>query len=265
MKQLKSLMVAFILLMGISFTSCMGESDPTVGGTYIMKVVETYPYSFVFSNSNQRFTATNSSELMASSSLNLNYGDIVMVAWSYNSDEQVVTDATKEVKVLVSGIQNFSTATRTTSLDSNGAGEPYENATINKVGVINNYENDQTGIGYFNKDIIIIPVAFLAKSDLSKHQFTLVYNASEELKDNTVLTLYLRHSNSEEKPTEQVNVYKAFNISTLVSQFKGVTGNLPTKIKIYANLTDKSASNSLEDAKKELQSYEVDYKFEEEK
>lgn len=35
MKQLKFLMVAFTLLTGISLTSCMGESDPTVGGIFL--------------------------------------------------------------------------------------------------------------------------------------------------------------------------------------------------------------------------------------
>ena len=37
MKQLKFLMIVFTLMMGVSFTSCMGESDPTVSPVATLK------------------------------------------------------------------------------------------------------------------------------------------------------------------------------------------------------------------------------------
>ena len=45
MKQLKFLMIVFTLMMGVSFTSCMGESDPTVSPVATLKVVSAYPYT----------------------------------------------------------------------------------------------------------------------------------------------------------------------------------------------------------------------------
>lgn len=71
-----------------------------------------------------------------------------------------------------------------------------------------------------------------------------------------IMKLYLRHVNNEEKPTERFSMYRAFDLS----QFLAAFGETPTKIRIYANETDKNGSYSLEDAKKELQYEEIDYK-----
>lgn len=265
MKQLKFLMVALTLMIGVSLTSCMGESDPTVGGTFVMKTVNTVPYTFVFSGSDVQYEAANYSELMTNANLSLATGDIVQIAWSYNSDEQPVTDDTKRIKVKVSGVQNLSTRTQSPVLDNEGADEIYENATINKIGFANDYGGSNNGIGYYDKNVIILPVVFLAKSnDLSKYEFSLVYDKSQVKEDDTELNLYLRYRTDEEKPTEVANVYKAFYITSALFDFKNVTKKAPTKIKIWANETNKSGSNSLDDAKTELQSYEVDYKFKEE-
>lgn len=265
MKQLRFLMVAFTLLIGISLTSCMGDSDPTVGGTYVMKTVSTFPYTFVFSGSDIQYEAANNSELMGNTNLSLNAGDIVQIAWSYNSDEQPVTDATKKIMVKVSGVQNLSTCTQSPVLDNDGADEIYENATINKIGFANDYGSSSNGIGYYDKNVIVMPVVFLAKSnDLSKYEFSLVYDKSQVKEGDTELNLYLRYRTDEEKPTEVANVYKAFYITSALLDFKNVAKKAPTKIKIWANETNKSGSNSLDDAKDKLQSYEVDYTFKEE-
>lgn len=131
MKQLKFLMVAFTLMMGVSLTSCMGDSDPTVGGTFVMEVVDPIYCSFKFADSDIKYTAVNASKLITDTDLKLNSGDIVQIAWSYNSEEQPVTEQTKEIKVTVAGIQNLSTATASYVLNSTGA-DDFENATIKK-------------------------------------------------------------------------------------------------------------------------------------
>ncbi|WP_308756888.1 hypothetical protein [uncultured Bacteroides sp.] len=258
MKQLKFLMVAFTLLTGISLTSCMGESDPTVGGTFVMKVTDPYTYSFKFYGSDIKYTAANPSQLTG---LTLNSGDIVQIAWSYNSEEQPVTEQTKEVKVTVSGIQNLSTAAR--SRVSGNTGEDYENATIRKVGFISDYGSSNNGITYFDEKTILIPVVFLYNSDdLSKHQFTLVYDNSEIPTDDSTLNLYLRYYTSDEEVKADANIYKAFDITQALGEFNTATGGkTPTKIKVWANEGQKTDSNSLDDAKEELQSYEVEYSF----
>lgn len=261
MKQLKFLMVAFTLMMGISLTSCIGESDPTVGGTFVMEVVDPIYCSFKFADSDIKYTAVNASQLIKDN--DLDYGDIVQIAWSYNSEEQPMTEQTKEIKVTVAGIQNMSTATASYVLDNTGA-DDYENATIKKIGFASDYSNSNNGISYYDKETILIPVVFLYNSDdLAKHQFTLVYDESQEPADDTTLELYLRYKTTDTEVKADGNIYKAFGIEYALSAFKAKTGkSAPTKIKIWANEGQKADSNSLENAKDELQSYEVSYLFE---
>lgn len=261
MKQLKFLMVAFTLLMSVSLTSCMGESDPTVGGTFVMKVTDPIYYSFKFYDSDVKYTAANPSQLEALEDLTLNMGDIVQIAWSYNSEEQPVTEQTKEIKVTVAGIQNLSTAAR--SIVSENTGEDRENATIRKIGFVSDYGSSNNGIIYFDEKTILIPVVFLYNSDdLSKHQFTLVYDNSEMPADDSTLNLYLRYYTSDTEVKADANIYKAFDIGAALSYFSTATGGkTPTKIKVWANEGQKADSNSLDNAKEELQPYEVNYSF----
>lgn len=265
MKQLKFLMVALTLLMGISLTSCLGESDPTRGDLRPLKLVNTYPFTFQYPNDGMneglKVVATNSSELLASSeALNMRIGDIIYISYTYNSDEQTVTTQTKEVNAkvvfaLTNNSSNLSANAESVVLDNAGTEEPYENATINAIGDPSN----RGEMFYYDKNTIIIALAYLGEKDdyISKHRFTLVYDQNDEnSKKDGVMNLYLRHYNSEEKPNQNVPSLKAFDIRHFIALY----GETPTKIRIYANLTDKSGSCDLADAKKELQYKEIDYK-----
>ena len=88
MKQLKFLMIVFTLMMGVSFTSCMGESDPTVSPVATLKVVSAYPYTFQYPNDGLKIIASNTSELLTDNSVNLGLGDIIFLQYTYNSEEQ---------------------------------------------------------------------------------------------------------------------------------------------------------------------------------
>ena len=249
MKQLKFLMVAFTLLMGISLTSCMGDNDPTVTQSAIGKVVNIYPYTFETSDG-IKFVATNNIE--SSTSLNMNIGDIIQFVFSYNSDEQQITETNKKINAQITIYQNMSTTTDVVIADNNGADTAYENATINEI-----ISSGNNGMIYFDKNTLLIPISFLAKESLDKHRFTVVYNNSAaNSQEDGVLVLYLRHLNSEEKPAETAGVYKAFDISYIL----GAYGKTPTKIRVYANETNKIGSNDLADAKDELQYKEIEYK-----
>lgn len=249
MKQLKFLMIAFTLLMGVSLTSCIGDDDPTVNSVAIGRVTSILPYTFQMADG-YSFVATNSIETTS----NISVGDIVQFMFTYNSDEQQFTETNNRIEAEITPYQNMSRGTGYAIADNNGADAPYENATINEL-VSTSIDKMQ----YFDKNTLIIPIAFLAKKDVYKHSFTLVYDnsAAANQENDGVLNLYLRHTNSEEEEgVEQVGLYKAFDIRYLLSVF----GKTPTKIKVYANETNKSTSNKLEDAKEELQFEEIEYK-----
>ena len=259
MKQLKFLMIVFTLMMGVSFTSCMGESDPTVSPVETLKLVSTYPsYTFQYPNDGLKIIASNSNELLTDNSVNLGLGDIVFLQYTYNSEEQPLTSETKEITAKVTighncTSNNFSIGE---SDENNGAGEPYENATI-----VDLLPAGQ-GTKYYDKNTLLLGVVFYGEKSPYKHEFSLIYgddnhSASDAGKgEEGIMKLYLCHVNNEEKPTERFGMYRAFDLS----QFLAAFGETPTKIRIYANETDKNGSYSLEDAKKELQYEEIDYK-----
>ncbi len=256
MKQLKFLMIAFTLLTGISLTSCIGDSDPTVRGNAMVRVTNLYPYTFQMADG-YGFAATNQMETS-----NFFINDIVSIGVTYNSDEQQFTQTNKTIEAQITFNYNLSKAARSHVMSGNGAEEPYENATVN--GIISNAYD---GLSYFDKNTLLIPVSFLAKDDLYKHSFTLVYDtdevsteSTENTQDEDVLVLYLRHFNSEENPTESASIYKAFDITYLLATYKAAHGESPAKIRVLANKTNKSGSNKLEDAQEKLQSVEVEYK-----
>ena len=132
MKQLKFLMIVFALMMGVSFTSCMGESDPTVSPVATLKVVSTYPYTFQYPNDGLKIVASNTSELLTDNSVNLGLGDIIFLQYTYNSEEQPLTSETKEITAKVTIGHNCTSGNTSIGVpvENNGAGEPYENATI---------------------------------------------------------------------------------------------------------------------------------------
>lgn len=250
MKQLKFLMVALTLLMGISLTSCLGDNDPTVNDFALGKVTNLFPYTFETFDG-VKFVATNNIE--STTSLNMNMGDLIQFTYTYNSDEQQITETNKTINAQITVYQNLSIHTNAVVADNDGSEEAYENATINEI-----VAEGSNKMLYFDRNTLMIPIVFLAKESEDKHEFTLVYNNSvvNEQENDDVLVLYLRHKNSEEKPTESIGRYKAFNIRYILN----VYGKTPTKIRVYANVTDKSGSCDLADAKKELQYQEIDYK-----
>ena len=240
MKQLKFLMIVFALMMGVSFTSCMGESDPTVSPVATLKVVSTYPYTFQYPNDGLKIVASNTSELLTDNSVNLGLGDIIFLQYTYNSEEQPLTSETKEITAKVTIGHNCTSGNTSIGVpvENNGAGEPYENATI--------VELLPAGQGtmYYDKNTLLLGVTFYGEKSPYKHDLALIYGD-----DN--------HSAGDAgKDEEGIMKYRAFDLS----QFLAAFGETPTKIRIYANETDKNGSYSLEDAKKELQYEEIDYK-----
>lgn len=259
MKQLKFLMVAFTLLMGVSFTSCLnGDTDPTVTNSMPLKLISTYPsYTFQFPNNGLKVVAINNTGLMNS---NLKVGDIAYITYSFNSEEQPVTGTTKEISAQVqllfpNGNSNCSTGTYSLVAADSEVGNNYENATIIDLG------SSSSGYPmlYYDKNTLIMFIAYYAKSPenfVSLHKFTLVYDESKNEGQDDVMNLYLRHYNSEPEADLRASSFKAFDLSEFLLRF----GKTPTKIRIYISETGKDGSWKLDDVKKEPQYEEIDYK-----
>lgn len=257
MKQLKFLMVALTVLMGVSLTSCLnGNDDPNRTLDAPLRLVNTFPYTFQYPDDGVKegikIVATNTSDLM---NYDINYGEIVYVRYTYNSDEQIITNETKQIEAKVelplSDNSNCSLNTESVIVDNSEQGSDYENATIIDLGNVSNY-----GMYYYDKNTLIMVVAYYAKT-LNNHYFTLVYDKEQNDGEDDVMNLYLRHNNYDSETTlDAAASYKAFDLSQFIAEF----GKEPSKIRIYANETDKTGSWKLDDAKPELQYEEIDYK-----
>lgn len=255
MKHFKSLLAVLVLTFTLALTSCM-SNDPTQSGLSFGKVNYTTTGRYAFEVGGLKMVPTNQSII---TSKNLNLDDIVYFSWSYNSDEEAVNESTKELNVLVADLVNLGQESAHMTTGDN-KGENFEDATITGL----NSNSNSYAFFYYDKDMIIVPVNFLAKEDLAKHKFSLVWNRDEIESNDTDLRFYLRHVSEEDSPSQNASTLKAFKISAAVSAFKSAHGEkLPTNIVILANETKKSGSDKIEDAKDELQEYSVKYDFKE--
>ena len=145
-------------------------------------------------------------------------GDIIFLQYTYNSEEQPLTSETKEITAKVTIGHNCTSGNTSIGVpvENNGAGEPYENATI--------VELLPAGQGtmYYDKNTLLLGVTFYGEKSPYKHDLALIYgddnhSAGDAGKDEEgIMKLYLRHVNNEEKPTERFSMYRASSLQLLV-------------------------------------------------
>lgn len=252
MKQLKFLMAALTLLMGISLTSCLGESDPTVSGVTFGKIVESFPKIIIETPSGINFNVLNTA-----ADLNMYSGDYVYFQYSYDSDTQKIDQNTKNIDATITILEKM---TYSSSIVATDNGETYESATVLQIGDGANMNNSAQFM-FYDKTKLILPLIFLLKEasteSLNKHNFSLVYNGSEVKSGDSEIVFYLRHNSTETEAKKGVLSYKIFDISRALEQFTATAGRNPTSYVIYANETKDNTSDALEDKKDELTKYTV--------
>lgn len=243
MKQLKFLMVAFTLLMGVSLTSCLdsGNSESTYdGGGYVRTKHFMGSSYFVDLEGNQYFPTSESLAIMKSNfGFDIETTDLAIIYF-------------KNVETLASG-ENSSTKSKNIKLVSAEAIDSYEmlvlsksemettvadNAPIYTLNPVDNYGNTYKPLLY-GAQMVVLPVYWKMeqKSEtLAQHKFNLVY-VDEMQKDNSELVLCLRHDKGTDTKTEAFAFrYKAYDIQSIMERIKGETGMYPSKIIIKAKV-----------------------------
>lgn len=245
-------MIAFTLLMGLSLTSCMGESDPTVTSTAFGKITSSFP-TVIDTPMGIKFNAVNALE-----GQDLFPGDYVYFQYSYNSDEQKIDRNTKSIDATI--IIGEKVTYRPSTVDvNNGEGEPYENATVLLIG---NGPDSQLKFYYYDKSKLIVPIIFLSKDGANGHDFTLVYNETEVKEGDSEIVFYLRQKSSDTEAKKPTLSYKLFDIDRPLELFTAAAGSKPRKVVICANETKDETSDSLDKKKEQLTKYIVEYNFE---
>jgi hypothetical protein len=244
MKQLKFLMVAFTLLMGVSFTSCLnddaGESMYD-GIGYVRTVMGSY---FVDLYGNTYHPTMASVTEMEAQGFKMSGTDLAQIAFKYVEDTPATkaeggTFTPQDYRIkLVSAIAVDSYSTKHVS-----SVEDMEMEAIPETAPIVTLEpTDNYGQTYkpwmYGAEMLVLPISWKMENKeemLKQHTMELVYINDESNESSTELVFYLRHNKGTDTKTDVFAVRnKAYDVKQIMSDFKGKHGSYPTTIRIKA-------------------------------
>lgn len=247
MKQLKFLMVAFTLLMGVSFTSCLnddaGESMYD-GIGYVRTVMGSY---FVDLYGNTYHPTMASVTEMEAQGFKMSGTDLAQIAFKYVEDTPATkaegsTFTPQDYRIkLVSAIAVDSYSTKHVSSVENMEMEAIpETAPIVTLEPTDNYGQTYKPWMY-GAEMLVLPISWkMEKKEekeemLKQHTMELVYINDESNESSTELVFYLRHNKGTDTKTDVFAVRnKAYDVKQIMSDFKGKHGSYPTTIRIKA-------------------------------
>ena len=246
MKQLKFLMVAFTLLMGVSFTSCLnddaGESMYD-GIGYVRTVMGSY---FVDLYGNTYHPTMASVTEMEAQGFKMSGTDLAQIAFKYVEDTPATkaegsTFTPQDYRIkLVSAIAVDSYSTKHVSSVENMEMEAIpETAPIVTLEPTDNYGQTYKPWMY-GAEMLVLPISWKMENKeemLKQHTMELVYiNINDESNESsTELVFYLRHNKGTDTKTDVFAVRnKAYDVKQIMSDFKGKHGSYPTTIRIKA-------------------------------
>lgn len=247
MKQLKFLMVAFTLLMGVSFTSCLnddaGESMYD-GIGYVRTVRGSY---FVDLYGNTYHPTMASVTEMEAQGFKMSGTDLAQIAFKYVEDTPATkaeggTFTPQDYRIkLVSAIAVDSDSTKHVSSVENMEMEAIpETAPIVTLEPTDNYGQTYKPWMY-GAEMLVLPISWKMENMenkeemLKQHTMELVYINDESNESSTELVFYLRHNKGTDTKTDVFAVRnKAYDVKQIMSDFKGKHGSYPTTIRIKA-------------------------------
>jgi hypothetical protein len=244
MKQLKFLMVAFTLLMGVSFTSCLnddaGESMYD-GIGYVRTVMGNY---FVDLYGNTYHPTMASVTEMEAQGFKMSGTGLAQIAFKYVEDTPATkaeggTFTPQDYRIkLVSAIAVDSYSTKHVSSVENMEMEAIpETAPIVTLEPTDNYGQTYKPWMY-GAEMLVLPISWKMENKeemLKQHTMELVYINDESNESSTELVFYLRHNKGTDTKTDVFAVRnKAYDVRQIMSDFKGKHGSYPTTIRIKA-------------------------------
>lgn len=270
MKQVKFLMLALIMLMGVGFTSCMnGENDTTVRRDVFAKTHSSMGVTwFEDEYGFEYYPSATSMATMKTYGFDPISNDMVYLIFQYDSATQPVTENTKSLKDLQLLYATELDATVESVAEKGDSNDSIAKAPIRGLeGTIStSYGNITYKPIMFDENTLMLQIDYFMGIDgLLSHYFTLVHYPNEPAEENTI-KLYLRHNNGKDTSTSYTSVnysgqypflfYKAFNLGKL-----DVSINENTKIIIEAQ--ENNTNIDLESEQTKTKTYTVQIKAKE--
>jgi len=273
MKQLKFLMVAFTLLMGVSLTSCLNSDNdyaPSVGG--LVKVSDSmFGNSFTMLDGVTKISPTAASLATLESNMGFKPSstNIAYVTGTY--DETLNSNLIEDKEYKSVNLLWAVSLDAKVEITERGA----ENDSVNKAPVIDIDNSSQMEYEmekklhkpwfFYDKTTLILPINYFVYK-AGAHKFTLVYYPEENADGNKTLKLYLKHYDADDKSTNTNSLnnsgaypqiyYYAYDLRGVFSQYSKMTGEMPTTVTV--EYVTNANSLKLEDA--ETKTCEVEVK-----
>lgn len=257
MKQMKFLMVALVVLMGVSLTSCLNGDESTIRtGSEIVKVNQ---YDIPIS-----FTNAAGIKLIPDKAISSTNGKMALIYYQF--DYSQLKENTEKVQITLLADPKYIDGTPVRIGSSEDITENAPMVTL----------EPSTGYGtlkgvFFDSNMLIVPIGYKvrdinsqeeANNEIARHAFTLVYDSTQP-GENGTLKLRLYHGITDPEGetvtrTKDAYDYKAYDLSGAILDYR-VNNNdtKPTKVSIV--IMQNRDNNKLDLATEETYTY--DYKF----
>lgn len=268
MKQLKFLMVALTLLMGISLTSCLNSDnnyDKTRQGFARVKSSMGLSW-FEDAGGNKLYpTPASLAKVQADQGFSMSSTNLALIQFTPVETEAASKTNTQESTSLDINLTGAMNCDGPQPIVVQNALEMESAATESAPIILLNTGGYSYYPSYlFDKEIIMLTIFFRQTNSADKtkeHKFKLIANLEDITAESTDLILYLRHDKGTDDGKEASNfVYSGYDIREAVSEFTGITGKEPQKIKIKVKETGEysSSDNTLP---KDYKEYSCEYKI----
>lgn len=265
MAKFKIWMVALTLIMGVSLSSCLNsETDPIYSDAFPVKCVNFYPPTFQTINGQKLV-------LSGSSTASFNVGELYMLYFQFNTEEQSVDAPSINVTVW-NGIEPIALNAKSSegptgiseSTKANSALYAFSGIVSSSTGSV----NIDPAVIFDNEYLYVTPVYWVKqetgdekqKEELAKHAFVLTYDLENIKEGDEELVLTLNHvitetSEEEVKRDAYTSTIKAYPLTSALYAFQSKAKQKPTKIKLVGQVN--TSKNSLEGATEQVWEYTV--------
>lgn len=263
MKQLKFLMVALTLLMGISFTSCMdsnnSESPYDWGGFVLVKSAVGMTYFEDMGGNILYPTISSISQIEANSSVKISDSRFAFIYVKRMETDGATTKAERyDVSLVSFSPCEFDYALTAETKEDMETIAP-ETAPVITLAMSDGYRQYQPFL--FNSDIVVLPMAWrLEKSEtIKEHKLALACVIDDIKAADSNLVFYLSHDKGSDDKTENYfSSFYGYDITDAIEEFRAKTGKVPANLIIKAH--ENGYDNNIPTDYKE---YTVEYKVSE--
>ena len=241
MKQLKFLMVAFTLLMGVSLTLCLSDDagESMYDGIGYVRTKGNY---FADPDGNMYYPTPASVTEMEAQGFNMLGTDLAYIAFKKVEDTPTtktvdnITPQTYRIKLVSAAAVDSYYAETATSV------EDMESSVLENAPIVTLEPTDNYGQTYkpwmYGTEMLVLPVSWKMENKeemLKQHTMKLVYINDDENESGTELVFYLIHDKGTDTKTDVFAVRnKAYDIENIMESFKAKNGSYPTTITIKA-------------------------------